>query len=136
MWEGGVVWASRYGPCATATHLLYVQVMHFPKAKLTAHDRFSCKTPARNRMLLLPARHVPPPAFCCSRHPRPLPPALLDSVTRRNANLHNGQATQIEFNIGADIGVGPLLDFYDISQVNAYNEPVQLRPINAPASAG
>ncbi len=51
--------------------------------------------------------------------------------TLRTGNRNNGQATQIEFTIGADI-VGTRLDFYDISLVNAYNLPVQVRPLNPP----
>jgi hypothetical protein len=37
-------------------------------------------------------------------------------------NTNNGQCTQLEFTIG------PNRDFYDISLVNAYNEPAEINP--------
>ncbi|KAG2482487.1 hypothetical protein HYH03_018594 [Edaphochlamys debaryana] len=51
----------------------------------------------------------------------------------RTGNINNGEATQIEFTIGADIGQGLKQDFYDLSLVNAFNEPVQIIPIDPPA---
>ncbi|KAG2436448.1 hypothetical protein HXX76_006751 [Chlamydomonas incerta] len=51
----------------------------------------------------------------------------------RNASINNGHATQLEFTIGADVGGGKKQDFYD---VNAYNTPVRVRPLNPPSVSG
>eukprot|EP00198_Chlamydomonas_reinhardtii_P010459 XP_001699796.1 predicted protein [Chlamydomonas reinhardtii] len=54
----------------------------------------------------------------------------------RTGSINNGQATQLEFTIGADMGGGRKQDFYDVSVVNAYNTPARIRPLNPPSVSG
>ncbi|KAG2499326.1 hypothetical protein HYH03_002903 [Edaphochlamys debaryana] len=54
----------------------------------------------------------------------------------KSNNTNNGQATEIEFTIGGDMGNGLKQDFYDISLVNAYNHPVLVTPLNPPSVSG
>ncbi|KAG2454638.1 hypothetical protein HYH02_000478 [Chlamydomonas schloesseri] len=54
----------------------------------------------------------------------------------RTGSINNGQATQLEFTIGADVGGGKKQDFYDVSVINAYNTPARIRPLNPPSISG
>ncbi|KXZ51553.1 hypothetical protein GPECTOR_12g516 [Gonium pectorale] len=54
----------------------------------------------------------------------------------RTGNTNTGQSTQIEFNLGVNMGNGHRQDFYDVSVINAHNLNVRVRPINPPRVSG